>query len=591
MRISRSLKSILTFNFVVAATLPILAIGLISLNILTVSMEKEITGRNFFLAKSLAGEVERFLEEPLHILTQIEDVIDGKELILADDINTYLDSVISNYRFFDMLRIVGHEGKVEYLAPYNEDLLRADMTGQAFFQVTAQLNRPYWSTTFISMHTGQPALTLSIPVKQGILAGYLNLAILNSVIAKVKIGLHGYAWITDRDGTIIAHPNKSFISQRTKVKYLSGIQQALHDNEGTFEYHVEGSDRLGSAVIVPQTHWIVAVTQPVEEAYASLKKIRTILLTGTSAALALALLIALSSLKKTLQPLSQLTEHSQRIAAGDYHLTLPPKHYREINELAQNFHVMVEAVKGRENRLRETEEQLKKMNAELQRSNQELEQFAYVASHDLQEPLRMVASYTKLFEKRFKEQVDEKADTYIQYIVGGATRMQDLINDLLVYSRISTQAEPLQLTESQAILNNVLASLEAAIQESGALVTHNDLPEVRADALQLERMFQNLIANAIKFRGEDPPRIHVSTQSTGNEWLFCVQDNGIGLEPQYKDKIFVIFQRLHSRRAYPGTGIGLAICKRIINRHGGTIRVESEPGKGAMFYFTLPKVM
>ncbi len=240
---------------------------------------------------------------------------------------------------------------------------------------------------------------------------------------------------------------------------------------------------------------------------------------------------------------------------------------------------------------KQVEEELKKANADLQRSNRELEQFAYVASHDLQEPLRMVASYTGLLEKQYKNQLDEKANSYIHYAVDGATRMHALIDDLLTYGRVSTQAEPLQHAESQDILNNALADLKETIQESGALVTHADLPEVNVDVLQLERVFQNLLGNAIKFQGETPPRIHVSAKSHGNEWLFCVQDNGIGIESQHKDKIFVIFQRLHSRRDYPGTGIGLAICKRIINRHGGEIWVESAPGKGAAFYFTLPKVM
>jgi len=233
----------------------------------------------------------------------------------------------------------------------------------------------------------------------------------------------------------------------------------------------------------------------------------------------------------------------------------------------------------------------RKMNllADLERSNKELEQFAYVASHDLQEPLRMVSSYTQLLAQKYEGQLDEKAKKYIDYAVDGAVRMQGLINDLLAYSRVNTQGGTLETVDSHLALGEALSNLSAAIQENGALVINDDLPIVQADASQLMLVFQNLIGNAIKFRGANPPRIQVSASDLGNEWRFLVKDNGIGIDAQYTDKVFVIFQRLHTRREYPGTGIGLAICKRIVERHGGRIWFESETGKGSTFYFTLPK--
>jgi PAS domain S-box-containing protein len=225
----------------------------------------------------------------------------------------------------------------------------------------------------------------------------------------------------------------------------------------------------------------------------------------------------------------------------------------------------------------------------LERSNVELEQFAYVASHDLQEPLRMVSSYTQLLAQRYEGQLDEKAKKYIDYAVDGSVRMQRLINDLLTYSRISTRGKSPQPTDSHTVLGEALRNLQAAIEESGAMVTNDDLPTVRVDPSQLLQVFQNLIANAIKFRGECPPRIHVAAQDQGREWLLSVRDNGIGIDPQFADKLFVIFRRLHTRQDYPGTGIGLAICKRIVERHGGRIWVDSELGKGSTFYLTIPK--
>jgi PAS domain S-box-containing protein len=234
------------------------------------------------------------------------------------------------------------------------------------------------------------------------------------------------------------------------------------------------------------------------------------------------------------------------------------------------------------------EEQIKRALLDLQRSNQDLEQFAYVASHDLQEPLRMVASYTQLLAQRYEGELDDKAQSYIHYAVDGAMRMQGLINDLLTYSRVNTQGRPLEPTDLHVVLGEALRNLASAIQESRAIVTNDDLPSVRVDPVQLQQVFQNLIGNAIKFRGKASPHVHVSAREEGGEWLFSVKDNGIGINTKHAEKLFVIFQRLHTREEYPGTGIGLAVCKRIVERHGGRIWFESEPGKGSTFYFTLP---
>jgi len=256
----------------------------------------------------------------------------------------------------------------------------------------------------------------------------------------------------------------------------------------------------------------------------------------------------------------------------------------ELKELRQRIAELEKLESVRER----AEEDLKATLKDLERSNKELEQFAYVASHDLQEPLRMVASYVQLLERRYKDKLDSDAHEFIAYAADGASRMQSMINDLLDYSRVGTGGKTFEKTDCAHVCSQAIVNLQGAIEESGAVVTQNNLPTVKADETQLIQLFQNLIDNAIKFRGKESPHVHVAAKKKGEEWLFFVQDNGIGIDPQYAERIFVIFQRLHNRRKYSGTGIGLAICMRIAERHGGRIWVESKPGKGSTFFFAIP---
>jgi PAS domain S-box-containing protein len=245
--------------------------------------------------------------------------------------------------------------------------------------------------------------------------------------------------------------------------------------------------------------------------------------------------------------------------------------------------------KRAEAELRRAHDELAKKADELERSNAELEQFAYVASHDLQEPLRMVSSYTQLLAKRYKEQLPAEAQEFMHFTVDGAARMKQLIEDLLAYSRVGTKGKELVALSLEAPLKRAITNLRAAIEESGAVVTADALPTVDGDEVQLAQVFQNLMGNALKFRGKELPRIHVGALEEAGEWHISIADNGIGIEPQYFERIFMLFQRLHAMGEYPGTGIGLAICKKVAERHGGRIWVTSTPGAGSTFHFTLPK--
>lgn len=228
---------------------------------------------------------------------------------------------------------------------------------------------------------------------------------------------------------------------------------------------------------------------------------------------------------------------------------------------------------------------------ELERSNEDLQQFAYVCSHDLQEPLRVISNYTQLLAKRYAGALDENANEFIEFTVDATKRMQELINDLLLYSRVQTKGQDFQETDCSLVVEKAVANLEIAIRESSAQVSCGPLPTIKGDHSQLLQLFQNLISNAIKFRSEEPPEITICAEDTGTSWTITVRDNGQGFDMKYASRIFIIFQRLHNKEMYPGSGIGLAVCKKIVERHGGRIWVESEPDKGASFHFTLPKSM
>ena len=264
-------------------------------------------------------------------------------------------------------------------------------------------------------------------------------------------------------------------------------------------------------------------------------------------------------------------------------------HHRDITDRKRAEDELKKAHDDLELRIKERTKELQLSNTELERSNADLQQFAYVASHDLQEPLRNVATCLQLLEKDYKSKLDANADQYINYAVDSAVRMKDLIQGLLAYSRIATRGNPMERTDCERTLDRAVTNLSFSITETGAVITHDPLPTVLADDTQLLQVFQNLIQNAVKFRRDEPPQIHISAAPNKNECIFSVKDNGIGIESRHLDRIFVIFQRLHKRSQYEGTGMGLAIVKKVVERHGGRVWAESEPEMGTTFYFTIPE--
>ncbi len=298
---------------------------------------------------------------------------------------------------------------------------------------------------------------------------------------------------------------------------------------------------------------------------------------------------ATSTLVGTVRDITHKIEKNARIKRKSTELDRAREKLEKTNiELAETNKKLAKS----NNELAKANNEHAKTINELERSNEELQRFAYVASHDLQEPLRSIISFSQLLERKYRGRLDADADDYIQFIVEGGNRMQALILDLLKFSRVETAAKPLEPTDVAAVVAGVVRTMEASLGEAGATVTVGDLPVVMADAAQLEQVFTNLLGNAIKYRRPDvPSAIRVMGRSAGSMVEFSIEDNGIGIETEYFDRIFVIFQRLHTKEAYPGTGIGLAVVKKIVERHGGTVRVESVPGEGSTFFFTLPPVV
>lgn len=283
-----------------------------------------------------------------------------------------------------------------------------------------------------------------------------------------------------------------------------------------------------------------------------------------------------------LRPLDELGRHLQQVSDGFYahriELFAPPEIHRvgrDVDAMRERIVRDLEEVANARRTLQEQSELLEHQTEELRRSNMELEQFAYVASHDLQEPLRKVASFCQLLQRRYQGQLDERADSYIDFAVEGAKRMQTLINDLLAFSRVG-RTKNFRTVDLDTAFADAMSSLETRLEEAGAVVTNDPLPTIQGDQTLLTQVFFNLIGNAVKFRGDDPPRVHLGVTREGDEWVFCCTDNGIGIDQQYADRIFVIFQRLHTRDKYGGTGIGLAMCKKIVEFHGGRIWLDTQ---------------
>jgi len=562
-----------------------------------------------------ANNQEHLIEATRQLLVTLAQIKDIQNLD-AGACESIFTNILSLHPVYGNIGVIQLDGRL--LASAAPGVENTNLASRSFFQnATSRLDfvvgeyrvRP--SRQVASVHTSYPVRT-----KEGVLRGVvfadLDLEWLKTLAAEAQLPKNSTVTVIDRRGKVLVRypePEK-YVDQPVPVepRPKSTFSQVPLPLPTEWSFQSQGMDGVRRLYGISKLGgWLeskpvlITVGVPLSSAYASANEslARNLLLLGLAAGLALLAawyggdIFFLRRIRAVLRATEQLREGNLKVRTG------LPHGDGELLQLAAAFDEMAASLERRVSERQRAEVELKALNEnlerrvatrtkELKRSNEELEQFAYIASHDLQEPLRMVTNYLQLLRQRYQGKLDQNADEFIRFAFDGAERMQALIIGLLNYSRVGTQGKPFEPVDCEAVLGRAVSNLKVAIEESHAVIEHKPLPIVQGDSVQLTQLLQNLIGNVLKFRGPQPPRVEVRAQRKNAEWEFAIQDNGIGIAPKDFERIFMLFQRLHSREKYPGTGIGLSFCKKIVERHGGQIWLTSDPGKGTTFYFTIP---
>lgn len=571
-------------------------------------LTREISYKNEAIAKTEGLYVEQELDR---IGNKLNTVALSPDMINMNTfgINAYLENLLASEPAILEVTVVDKFGSIVYNKVNSFSLLSeepADLAQQEIFKALER-KESYVSNVEISSRTQLPYVTLGQPIVQfggnfegGIIVN-LDLNFIWNIVADKEVGENGFLYIISSEGQLISHPSKKELYQNSDYAKYEHIQEIIANKNGTL---TKGNELV--SYYTNKYNWTTIIEIPTDKALASVAQnqltirsfisdtFRSIGLT-TGAVIFLVLIIAVFAsilvTRQIIKPITQLTQATQLVAAGDLEMEIRKTTNDEVGQLTDSFNAMTQELRRKQEELLKSNDYIKKQAEELlDRYNSDLEQFAYVTTHDLIEPLRMITSYTQLLKRRYGKELPEEASDFMGFVVEGVERMHAIINDLFEYSHIRTNIKDFEVVDCLEVFDFVMGKMSKEIQENKVSISCSDMPKTKAVFSNMVQIFQNLIGNAIKFKKEDEAlTIDIKAEDIGDEWLFSFADNGIGIDPTYKDKIFEIFKRLNKRDKYPGSGMGLAICKNIIERHGGKIWVESELGEGSTFYFTIKK--
>jgi signal transduction histidine kinase len=571
-------------------------------------LRSEILAKNLSLATSEGKNIEQVVDQIGSLLS----VLSVSPDFLKKDIfgmNNYAENIMSDKVPILEFTVINEWGELVYKKENSFSLSGVDSKGliDTVYKQVKEEKKSELSDVLIAENSQQPYVVLAQPILdyggnlKGCIAATVSLGFISEALKNTSES-KGVTYIISSNGTLISHPNMFELNQNLDYSKYDYIQTILKRKEGSFE----NEGKLFS-YYTTRYGWKIIVEIPTEIALASLERNKStinafIRITLNSISYAIAIVIILSIAvciivailitNRTIKPIIELTNATKKIYKGNFNLRVEKTSKDEIGQLTESFNLMAQEISRKQEELINKNEYIKQQADELlARYNSDLEQFAYVTTHDLIEPLRMITSYTQLLQRRHSDNFNNDAKEYMNYVIEGVHRMHKIINDLFEYSHIRTNESDFEVTDFNEVIDAVLKKIEPEVTEGKAMIVTDKMPTVKAVKSNMVQVFQNLISNAIKFKS--PARkceIRVGFEEKPKEWLFYVKDNGIGFEPKYAEKVFEIFKRLNKRDQYAGSGMGLAICKNIVERHGGKIWVEPVVDEGTTFFFTIKKI-